>query len=293
MSRTSLVNLVGLGVAIAGSVLSTAPLTGAPSAPIAPDATHAPGGGARRIASASTVADALLLELCAPSRVIAVTLRSGEGPDAWRYEGLPTIRDLDDVEAIVGLRPEVVVTHNVGDPGRVARLRNAGVRVIDLGGLEGRRSLGDDARALGALCGAPAAGERWARAFERRMDAVAADVRPAARRSAVYLTVYGDRFMGGTDGSSYHDVMIAAGLRDAAEAGFDGWPTYDVEAILELDPDLVVTREGMAAALCGHSTLARLRACPDGVIELDPDVLDDPGPGMLEAAEALHDLAYP
>ncbi|MCA9606278.1 MAG: ABC transporter substrate-binding protein, partial [Myxococcales bacterium] len=249
MSRTSALNLAGLVAAVVASVLAAGGLGQGPSG-AAPSAEVASIGGADRIASASTVADALLLELCAPRRVIAVTAQSAAGPDGYRYAGIPTIRSLDDVEAILGLRPDVVVAHNVADPSRVARLRAAGARVVDLGPLEGRASLAEDARTIGALCGAPAAGERWARTFERRMSRVAASVPARDRRRAIYLTVWGDRFMGGTDGTSYHDVLVAAGLRDVAEARFDGWPTYDVEELLELDPDLVVTREGMGAAIC-------------------------------------------
>lgn len=292
MSRTSLANGLALAAAIAASVLA------APSGPAAtratPEARDAPAGAeAHRIASASTVADALLFELCARGRVVAITAQSAAGRDAHRFEGLPAIRSLDDVEAILGLRPDALVAHNVADPARVARLRAAGVRVLDLGPLEGRATLGDDARAIAALCGAGGAGERWARAFERRMDAVAAGRPTAPRRRALYLNVYGDRFMGGTDGTSYHDVLLAAGLADAAAAAHDGWPTYDVEELLALDPDLLVTRAGMGAAICAHSTLRGLRACRAGPIELDPDLLDDPGPGMLEAAEALHAAAAP
>ena len=38
--------------------------------------------------------------------------------------------------------------------------------------------------------------------------------------------------------------------------------------------------------------LGRLRACPASVLEIEPALLDDPGPGMLDAAEAVHDAAY-
>ncbi|MBX3275349.1 MAG: ABC transporter substrate-binding protein [Sandaracinaceae bacterium] len=295
MSRLSWWNGGALAVAVAASTLAAAPRgERRDEGPRA--ATHEPATGvepAHRIASASTVADSLLLELCAPSRVVAVTARSAEGPRAHRFEGFPTIRALDDVEAIVALRPEVVVAHNVAEPGRVARLEGVGIRVLDLGSLEGRRTLGEDARAIGALCGAPDAGARWAAAFERRMGAIAARVPPERRRGALYLTIYGDRFMGGTDGTSYHDVLVAAGLVDLAAARFDGWPTYDVEQLLELDPETIVTRDGMSATLCAHDALRALRACPRGMIELDPELLDDPGPGMLDAAEALFAAAYP
>jgi len=247
---------------------------------------------AHRIVSGSTVADALLMTLCAPERVIAVTSLSAEGRNAHRFAGLDTVRTLDDVEAIIALRPDVVLTHNVADPRRVERIRAAGPRVVDLGLLEGRASLGDDARVIGALCGAPEAGARWAAAFERRMAAVARDVPEASRRDAMYLSTYGDLFIGGTRGSSYHDVLEAGGLHDVAAADHEGWPTYALEELLGLNPEVIVTRTGMAEVLCGHPTLSRLRACPDAMVEVDGELLDDPGPGMLEAAETVRASVY-
>jgi len=237
----------------------------------------------RRIVSASTVADRLLLELCPRDRVVAVTTRSLEGPDGYRYAGTDTIGTLDDTEAILALRPDLVITHNVAARRRVERLREAGLTVFDLGALEGRRTLTEDIRQLGALCGAPDRGERFAASFDRRMDALSGGA-PSGR--ALYLSVYADRFYGGARGTSYHDVLVAAGLEDAA-AHLDGWPQYAAEQLLTLDPDLLVTREGMRGPICQHPALTHLRACPDDVIELDGDLLDDPGVGMLDAAEQL------
>ncbi len=292
MSRASWLNGAAIALALAASV--------GVATRRAVDSQETPGSSAmtsdveeaHRIASASTVADALLMDLCARERIVAVTGLSAEGRDAHRYAGLPTIRTLDDIEVIVALRADVVLAHNVADPRRVERIRDAGARVIDLGLLEGRASLGDDARIIGALCGAPEAGARWAVSFERRMDAVARDVSTESRRSAIYLSTYGDLFIGGTAGSSYHDVLSAAGLNDAAAADFHGWPTYGVEQLLQLDPDVIVTRAGMAEVLCGHPTLSRLRACPEAMVEVDGDLLDDPGPGMLEAAETVRAAVY-
>ena len=295
--KTAWLNGLGIVGALLASLAGTAAVGSSPSVPpssVAPAST-APSdlAPAHHIASASTVVDTLLLELCAHERIAAVTQLSADGPDAARFSGLHTIRSLDDLEQIVSLRPDVLVTHNVADPRRVARLRAAGLRVVDLGTLDGRASLGDDARAVGALCGAPEAGARFAAAFERRMDAVARDVDPSDRRSAIYLSSYGGQYLGGTTGSSYHDILQAAGLVDAAAARYRGWPTYSVEQLLELDPEVIVTRTGMRQTFCGHPVLSRLRACPEHVVEVPPERLDDPGPGMLEAAELVRAVVYP
>jgi iron complex transport system substrate-binding protein len=302
VSRVSVANGAGLLLALAVSVGAAGgrERTGAAAAREAlrpatiTDATGAavPVRAYRRIASGSTVADRLLVDLCDRRRVVAFTAASAEGPDAARYRAEGTVASIDDLEEILALRPDLVLVQNVAAARRVERLRDAGLTVFDLGPSEGLRSLHEDARQVAALCGAPERGARYARRLARRMEAVAADVPPAQRRAAIYLTIYGDRLFGGTLGTSFHDVLTAAGLRDAAAGRHRGWPQYSVEEVLELDPELVVTRTSMGDAICGHSTLARLRACDGGVVEVDGALLSDPGPGMLEAARAVHAAVY-
>ncbi|HJL19989.1 MAG TPA: ABC transporter substrate-binding protein [Sandaracinaceae bacterium LLY-WYZ-13_1] len=305
MSRTSLVN----GAAFLAAVGLSVAASGAPP-PAATEPTYAVGARASvsrsltdatgvevplrayaRIASASTVADRLVAALCAPERILAVTDAADRGPDGARFEGRARIASIDDVETLAGLRPDLVLVHNVADARRVERLREAGLTVFDLGRLEGMRTLPEDARQVAALCGDADRGARYAARLTRRMEAIS-DVPRAGRRRAIYLTLYGDRLFGGTVGTSYHDVLTAAGLRDAAAQAHRGWPQYALEEVVALDPPLVVTREGMADRICGHPTLSRLRACEGGVVEMDGDLLDAPGPGMVEAAEALHRAVY-
>lgn len=286
MSRTALANGAALLAAVALAVLGASgrALPGVTSGE--PEVAEVPS----RIVSASTVADRLLFDFCPPDRVVAITERSTLGPQAHRFVGHATVRSLDDLEAIVALRPDVLLASNVDDPRRVARIRDAGVEVVELGSSDGLASLLSDVRTVARLCGVPDGGARYADALERRMGGVARDV--TERREGIYLSIYGDRNFGGTVGSSYHDVLTAAGLEDAAAEAYRGWPQYTIEQLLELDPEVIVTRAGMRATICGHPALSHLSACPDDVVEIDGELLDDPGPGMLDAAEAIHDAVY-
>ena len=65
--------------------------------------------------------------------------------------------------------------------------------------------------------------------------------------------------------------------------------------ILALAPDVLVTKVGMGAVLCRHAGLEGLSACQKagGIVELDGPLIDDPGPSMLEAAEALNAAIWP
>lgn len=260
------------------------------AAPIA-DATGVlvPVARYERIASATTIGDQVLDGILEPGRLVAVTgesKRNAEQP--WRHEGRAAIEDLEDLETLIALAPDLVVVANVAEARRVARLREAGLRVFDIGAGAGAEALIETTHTLGRLVAAPERAEAMARRFEQRMAAVA--VPGAERPSALYVGAWGSQLFGGAAGTSYHDVLVAAGLRDvAAEAGLEGWPTYSVERLLLLDPEWLVVPASSREALCRREGLAALGACEAGrVAAIDDRVLGDPGYGMLPAAEALH-----
>jgi iron complex transport system substrate-binding protein len=249
----------------------------------------------RRIASASTVADALLVELCEPDRVVAYTgYGARRSPRGYRYAGKDRIEDTSDIEALLALRPDLVVLNGYGDPRRIARLREAGLTVYDLGPMRGLATLVRNVHEVAALVGHPERGRGFATALVQGMAAVAADIQPSRRRRGMYVSGYGGRLFGGTTGTSYHDVLVSAGLADAAAIAHRDWPEYTAEQLLALDPEVLVTNAGMGKILCGQAGLDRLRACgaAGGVVELDDALLGDPGPAMLDAARTVRTAVY-
>ncbi|WP_437339172.1 ABC transporter substrate-binding protein [Sorangium sp. So ce394] len=249
----------------------------------------------RRIASASTVADALLLELCEPDRIVALTgYGARRSPRGYRYAGKALLEDIADIEALLALRPDLVLLNGYGDPRRIARLREAGLTVYDLGPMRGLATLLPNVREVAALVGHPERGRWLATALAEGMASVAADIEPPRRRRGMYVSGYGGRLFGGTAGTSYHDVLVSAGLSDAAAGAHCDWPEYTAEEVLALDPDVLVTNAGMRATLCGQAGLDRLRACSaaGGVVELDDALLGDPGPAMVDAARAVRRAVY-
>jgi iron complex transport system substrate-binding protein len=109
------------------------------------------------------------------------------------------------------------------------------------------------------------------------------------------VSAYAGQLFGGTIGTSYHDVLQAAGLVDSAALHYRNWPHYDPEQLLQLDPEVIVAATTSAAQFCGISGLDHLRACAHGaagVIGVDEALMSDPGLGMLDAAEALRARVY-
>jgi iron complex transport system substrate-binding protein len=249
----------------------------------------------RRIASASSLADPLLLALAAPEDVIAFSARADDARDAYRYSGKPHVDATHRSEALLTLAPDLVLLNSLGDFAAVQRLREAGLTVFDLGPMHGLQTFLGNVSTLGWLLGRPDSAQEFAEHFQLRLEAVASAVPAAARRQGLYLGIHGSSLYGGTLGSSYHDVLTYAGLDDVAAHDFTGWPSYDPEQLLSLDPEVIVTQTGMRAVLCQRAEFERLRACGvrGQVIEIEPRLLNDAGLGMLDASELIHRAAYP
>jgi iron complex transport system substrate-binding protein len=250
----------------------------------------------QRIASASQLADGLLLELAEPERILALSHNGRlHDPEAHRYGKRAEISGPADLERLIALGADLLVVNQFGAAADLSRARAAGIAVFELGEMRGVATLQPSIRALATLLGDRARGERLWQRFSRHLRAVASDVSPVQRKAALYLAIYANKIYGGTRGTSYYDVLTAAGLNDVAAARYVGWPQYDPEQLLALDPPLIVTETGMANQLCSNVWLQRLRACASdraGVVEIPGELIGDPGLRMLDAAETLHDRVY-
>jgi iron complex transport system substrate-binding protein len=248
----------------------------------------------RHIASLSPLADEILLEICEPDRIAAFAASSARGrTHGFRFAGKPTLERLDDVERILSLHPDLVLVNGIGDPRPVARLREAGLVVFDLGEMRGLSTLVPGIHALAQILNHPERGDSFALSLVEALNSVAADVPRSDRLRAMHLSVYGDSLFGGALETSYHDVLVSAGLLEAASA-FRGWPQYTAEQVLTMDPDVIVTNLGMGESLCARPGLAMLRACKsrNRIVEVDGELLGDPGPSMVEAARLVREAVY-
>jgi iron complex transport system substrate-binding protein len=247
-----------------------------------------------RIASGSLLADPLLLELCEPARIVAFSGRAPRVRDSHRYAGKPHVDATRRMEEVIALAPDLVLVNSLGEHAWVNRLRESGLTVFDLGPMWGLETFLRNVMMVGLLVGRPDAARDIAWRFEARLNAVASHLAPEQRRKALYVGVFGNQMFGGTRGSSYHDVLTHAGLLDAAAERFQGWPTYNPELLLTLDPEVIVSTPGARSSLCGRAELSRLRACgPAGrFVEIDSELASDAGFGMLEAAEQIHAAVY-
>lgn len=292
LNAAALLLAVGLTIVVGrGNVRSTRPPRVIDRAPEALPAKHY-----QRIVSTNLVTDRLLLEMAEPERILAFSAAAARRPrDGFRYAGKTAVDGFGPLESLIALGPDLVLTNSFGNPGRAKQLRDAGIEVFDLGELRGVQSLVQVTESLGALLGHGDRARRFSDTFVRRMNGVSATLGDRPRRRALFLLVIGSQVQGGTRGTSQHDILTAAGLIDVAARDFRDWPVYSAEQLIALDPEVIVTKTGMLDTVCTYPGADRLRPCrePSLIFQLPAELVDEPGPAMLEAAEELFRLAYP
>jgi iron complex transport system substrate-binding protein len=247
-----------------------------------------------RIVSTSTIADQVLIEIIAPKRLLAVSAHTLRSQTSRPYQEKIGVEHARDIETIIELRPDIVFINNFIDRRQVERLKEADLNVFDLGPMRGLETLLPNIAQIASVLGVPERGQALAEQLVQKLDAVSADIPDSQRQHGLYIGIHGDRLYGGTSGTSFHDVLVAAGLVDvAAEAGFDGWPAFTNEQILSLDPPWIITNPGTERSLCRHPGFESLSACKEAQVRsVETHLLTDPGLGMLEAAEAVRAAVY-
>src|SRR5690606_10543541 len=77
-----------------------------------------------RIASGSTIADALLLEFASPNQIAAFTTYSDNNEwFGYLYEGKPHVDPLKELERLIALSPDLLVVSTLSSGARLERLR--------------------------------------------------------------------------------------------------------------------------------------------------------------------------
>lgn len=198
-----------------------------------------------------------------------------------------------NLEAIVGLAPTAVLTEQV-QAGRAEELR-AVAPTVELPWL----TLADvqaSVRSVGALTGH----DRDAATLADRFADVL-DVAPPADGPTLLLTLGVDDLPRGQlwfiKPDSLHGHLVpAVGLRHALQGPVDGAPVLGVEALLALDPDVIVIlsaedgvtpqrRAELVAAFDALTPLTAVQRHAIGVLS-GPEVMDT-GPGILDLVPRL------
>ena len=209
------------------------------------------------------------------------------------YGGLNT-------EAIIALEPDLVLAAGITPPEHIQSMDQLGVRVFALGNPMDFEGLFKNLTAVGTLTGHRPEALALVEDLRSRVEAVAEALEGVERVPIFYEVDASDPSAPWTTGSGtfqQHIFELAAGENIAAD--LEGWLQLSLEEIVVRDPDVIIFGAGPFVP----TTVESLKLRPgwggitavreDRVYAVDTDLLDLPGPRLVEGLEAVAWILHP
>jgi iron complex transport system substrate-binding protein len=219
--------------------------------------------------------------------------------------GVPSVGSLYpnvNAEAIVALQPDLVLAAGITNPDDVKALADLGLTVYTTSYARTLDDVYGDILAVGKLTGHTAGAEKLVADMKVRVEAISVKTAPLATRPRVfYETDDSDPSSPWTRGpSSYAEALInLAGGINVGSVGNTQDFQMSLEEIVNQDPDIIIFSHASYSGRTPEQVMARpgwgtIAAIKNGaVFSIDSNLVDRPGPRVVDGLEALAKLIHP
>jgi iron complex transport system substrate-binding protein len=249
----------------------------------------------KRIISLAPSTTEILFALGLGDRIIGVTSFCDYPEEA---KTKPKIGGMSNpsLEAIVSLRPDIVVMSTDGNPREVEeRLRSLKIRTYVF---RARRlhELPDGIRKLSMAVGEKDRGDLLAKGIDNAVQAESSSGRKRAPARKVLFIVWPEPLLVAGPGTAIDDAIVLLGLENAASRAKTAYPRYSIEEVIHQAPDVLFIGKatGMDMSVVTQGILKKLSSVPavrngavcfigDGLYRLGPRIV----PGIKELAACV------
>lgn len=223
-----------------------------------------------RIFSVALALDNITLSLVEPERVVGVSSFASQ-PEWGSYvadligDHMVHVEVLTS-EIVLAAEPEIVLAASWNDPDSVEQLRQLGVPIYIFDGFGPLSDALDNIVKVGEITGEEEKAAALVDEFYRRYGEIAHRLAGREQPTIMYWDEWGTTY---GPGMSAHDVMVMSGGRNvAADYGVTDWGVVDAEAVLEMNPDVIVTGAGdeFVAELLADPVLQSITAIQTGAV---------------------------
>lgn len=252
----------------------------------------------KRIVSLAPVLTETAFALGAGDSVVGVT-RYCDRPEA--AASLPKVGGYVDtqLEVLLSLKPDLVIAMpSLGQRQVLDRLRERGVPVWVAFG-DSIAEVRDLVRGLGALLQREAEATRVLSQLDEGLERSRSIASQAPKRPRAAVVFQVDPLVVAGPGTFPEEALVLAGAIPAGPRDAPAWPTWSLEALLAVAPEVLVAAEGPSAAARLRQLLSRHgpRGARIRVVAHEAPILIRPGPSLHEdvalLARLLHHPAPP
>jgi len=227
----------------------------------------------RRIVSLTLGSDEMLMGMIDAGRILALT-KYADDPEisniAEEAKKVANRASFSNIEELIAMGPDLVITDTWADPNEVKQLRDAGINVYVFQtpcNIDQQKAVITE---LAKITGADEKGQELIDWMNQKLAEVEDKVSKLAPGEKLRVLDYGEIGSSGL-GTNYDDIVTRAGLINVvSEAGIEGWPMITKEQIIEFNPDVITlpswyyydrnTLQGMIDALKADESLKTVKA---------------------------------
>lgn len=201
-----------------------------------------------------------------------------------------------DIEKIMSLEPDLVITSTHFDEENAEKLRQIGIPVIELFEEFNVDGVYDMLETLGVVLNKQEVADDIVEDMKTTIAEVQKRVAGLEEPTVYYVVGYGEYGDFSAPENTFVGQLIKlAGGKDIVPAS-DSW-SYSLEALLEADPDIIIVRKGDKEGFMTTPGYNQLTAVKENhVYEIDNNLLDRQGnrnaEGVLTLAKIIHPEAF-
>lgn len=230
----------------------------------------------QRVASLNLASDEILADILPLSRLVAVTALVDEAGTSNAVGRIPrSIARFPkvDIERLIALRPDLVVVSEYTDADVLRALRESGLTVHRMSGLDSLSGFRQALLDLGRAVGETITAQRLAANFDERLAEIARRLKGVPRPRVLY---WASGFTAGSGTAFDALIRCGGGENAAALAGISGITPLGAERAYALDPDwLFIARHSTTAReIHEHPLLSMMRSVKSGqIVEMPGELL--------------------
>lgn len=209
-----------------------------------------------------------------------------------------------NIEKILSLTPDLVLAHastGMTSEEGLKQLKDAGVNVLVVNDALNFEQVFDSIEMIGKATGEEEEAEKVINKMKDRFDSIqkkAATIEESKKKT-VFVEVSPEPEIYTSGKNTFIDGMLKMILANNASGKFEGWVKVDPEAVIQMNPDVIVTTYGFYTENAVENVLARkgwqdVKAIQGKqVIDVHSDLVTRPGPRLAEGVEELAKAIYP
>ncbi|MCM3603258.1 ABC transporter substrate-binding protein [Robertmurraya korlensis] len=206
-----------------------------------------------------------------------------------------------DVEKVIALNPDLVLAHESSATSSEAgfqQMRDAGIAVFIVNDAVNFEDVYDTIGIIGQLTGTTEAAEALTADMKAKIDEIKEKAATVTEKKKVYIEISPSPDIYSVGKNTFMDVMLQTINAENATGDLDGWPSIDQESILERNPDVIIATynyiEDPVGQLMAREGWADVSAIKNKqVVAVNPDLVNRPGPRVVEGVEELAKAVYP